>query len=283
MADGGLLLGHYPARYVLFENDKLHTIISALNYRGIRYVPVADHGGMYRGMLRVGRVLEKLLGIHKGTEEAPKLALVEAREVMDPSVPSVEYPPRDVGDIVKVMEEHRVGGVAITTAGRLVGEVTDKILLDLLVTSSKIGVSVGDIATPSPVTVEATDPLHRALSLMVERGIRRLPVTYQGELVGMLSARDYFRFLSTRLEEEGVLGPWAMEEQIWYVASPRPITIGAEEDASRAIDLLRREGVGSLIVVDSGGRLVGILTERDVVLRLPRGLLEDAAAGLPRL
>lgn len=278
-----MLLGHYPPRFTLYETDVLTTIITGLNYRGIRYVPVVQAGGEYRGVLRVGRVLRELLGL--GEEgSAERLMLLRVSQAADGSVPPLTFPPRSAGEALRLMEDHRVGGLAVVLEERVVGEVTDRMLVDLLVTPSELGVPVERIASRSPYTVEANQRLHEAIGLMVEKGVRRLPVTYQGELVGMLSARDVFRYLAQVIAEEQVLPPNALDAQVWYVASPRPLSVGEGVDVSRAIDLLRREGVGSLLVVGDDGGLKGILTERDILLRLPREkVVSMVEARLPRV
>lgn len=48
------------------------------------------------------------------------------------------------------------------------------------------------------------------------------------------------------------------------------VTVGPTATVSEAVDLLVRHNIGSLPVVDSDGRLVGIFTERDVLRGLHR-------------
>jgi len=55
-----------------------------------------------------------------------------------------------------------------------------------------------------------------------------------------------------------------------------PVTIPVDAKLGLALDRMVEHGVGALLVVDAGGRLVGILTERDY-LRKVVGLLPDYA------
>ncbi len=48
----------------------------------------------------------------------------------------------------------------------------------------------------------------------------------------------------------------------------RVVTIAADAALSEAIDLLNRHNIGVVVVLDSQGRLAGILSERDIVRRL---------------
>jgi len=43
------------------------------------------------------------------------------------------------------------------------------------------------------------------------------------------------------------------------------VTIQPDHEVRQAIQTLVQEGVGSLVVVDQGGKLVGVLTERDIL------------------
>jgi IMP dehydrogenase len=45
---------------------------------------------------------------------------------------------------------------------------------------------------------------------------------------------------------------------------PDPYTVPPHASVEQAIELMRRSGVGTLMVVDGAGRLIGLLTERDV-------------------
>lgn len=57
-----------------------------------------------------------------------------------------------------------------------------------------------------------------------------------------------------------------------------PVTVTPATTVEEAAKTMAREGVGSLIVVD-GGRLAGIVTDRDLVVRaLARGFPADARA-----
>ncbi|ABO08813.1 CBS domain-containing protein [Pyrobaculum calidifontis] len=57
-----------------------------------------------------------------------------------------------------------------------------------------------------------------------------------------------------------------------YIKRP-PITIGRDATVEEAAALMAEKGVGSLAIVDEGGRPVGIITERDVVKAVARRAL----------
>jgi len=57
-----------------------------------------------------------------------------------------------------------------------------------------------------------------------------------------------------------------------YIKRP-PVVIGRDATVEEAAVLMAERGVGSLAIVDEGGRLVGIITERDVIRAVARGAL----------
>src|SRR5262245_32744291 len=57
------------------------------------------------------------------------------------------------------------------------------------------------------------------------------------------------------------------------------VSISSTADLAAASKLLKKRQIGVLVVLDAGGRLVGILSERDIV----HALAEDRAADLQQL
>ncbi len=49
--------------------------------------------------------------------------------------------------------------------------------------------------------------------------------------------------------------------------TPRPVAVGAEEPVTAAARLLSRYNLGALPVCDAAGRLRGMVTDRDIVVR----------------
>lgn len=58
---------------------------------------------------------------------------------------------------------------------------------------------------------------------------------------------------------------------------PAPGTASPEESIQDAAARMDAHGIGSLVVVDSDGRPIGMLTDRDVVLSTVRGRLDPGA------
>ena len=114
-------------------------------------------------------------------------------------------------------------------------------------------------STPEPQTIRLSALLQDAREMMDRGGFRRLPVLDgEGRLLGILTDRN-LREHSGHLRDTRVTA--AMTEC--------PLTIGPDEPVEAAADVLLTRKIGGLPVVDAEGRLVGVITETDLL----RGLL----------
>lgn len=120
--------------------------------------------------------------------------------------------------------------------------------------------------TRDPVVVSSRATLAEALRLTRERRIRHLPVVDGGVLVGIVSDRDVRTALPsplTQTDEDRV----AFLERTTVAAVMRPevATVGPLDAVEDAAKLMRRQRIGALPVVDAHGRVIGILSESDVL------------------
>ncbi len=110
---------------------------------------------------------------------------------------------------------------------------------------------VGDRMTCLPVTVPPGRSVRDARALMRARGIRHLPVVEEGgALVGIVSERD--------------LRGRAAADTVAAVMTSPVITLAPDADVCAAAHLFRERGIGAVAVTEHG-RLVGVLTRRDVI------------------
>ena len=129
---------------------------------------------------------------------------------------------------------------------------------------------VRDVMTGQPLTVALNTLVREAADLMKARGIRHLPVVDQtGRLLGILTDRDishaalvpalaeYLSWDPRRLR-----APRVRDVMTWTV-----VTIDPDATLVQAGLSMFQHRIGSLPVVENG-RLVGILTDRDVLAAL---------------
>jgi CBS domain-containing protein len=122
-------------------------------------------------------------------------------------------PEMKLRDVARILIEGGISGAPVVTLdGELVGMVTeaDLIALELERTVRKArGDAVpidrewvaSDVMTHHVLSVEDEDPISEVAGLMVNHGIRRVPVLRHGDVVGIVSRRDVIGTL-TRSDEE---------------------------------------------------------------------------------
>ncbi|MFQ5890263.1 MAG: glutamate-cysteine ligase family protein [Gemmatimonadota bacterium] len=123
--------------------------------------------------------------------------------------------------------------------------------------------------TTDLLTVNEDEPIELVANLMDWHRIRHVPVEdNQHRLVGLVSHRPLLRFLAgeeNRRADIPVPVSRIMERDL--------ITVAPETPTLDAIDIMRRQRVGSLPVVRNG-RLVGMVTERDF-MKIAGQLMEE--------
>jgi acetoin utilization protein AcuB len=107
--------------------------------------------------------------------------------------------------------------------------------------------------TKDPVTVTPEDLLIQARLKMQKGGFRRLPVISDGQLVGIITDRDI-------REHVGLLD----RTEVKTAMSKKPVTVTLATTVEAAAQLLLKEKIGGLPVVEKG-RLVGIITASDIL------------------
>jgi CBS domain-containing protein len=89
------------------------------------------------------------------------------------------------------MSWHQVSALPVLEGQRLVGIVTERDLTAALAEGADAEATpVSDYMTPAPEVLRPDNELADAAHLMLELGIRHLPVVRSGQLVGVLSMRD---------------------------------------------------------------------------------------------
>ena len=126
-----------------------------------------------------------LLGIHLAELGAPEPVTVSGDE--------------DVADLVERMHRDRLDCVLVTDDGRLAGIFTDR---DALLKLAGHGLEHGpirDFMTPDPVVLRHDDTIAVAINKMAVGGFRHVPIVENRRPIAVVSARDVFRHIATRL------------------------------------------------------------------------------------
>jgi acetoin utilization protein AcuB len=139
---------------------------------------------------------------------------------------------------------------------------------------------VKDIMTKEPLTIDPEAPLGTAIDVMRTRNLRHLPVVDEAErLIGIITDRDLrhaafgpavTEYLSAGAQRSAKQLAQTLEDlrvrdvMTWVVVTTQP-----DASLAHAALIMSERRVGSLAVVDNG-KLVGMLTERDVLKALSK-------------
>ena len=89
------------------------------------------------------------------------------------------------------MSWHQVGALPVLEGQRLVGIITERDLTAALAEGADpVTTPVSDYMTPAPEVLQPDNELADAAHLMLQLGVRHLPVVRCGQVVGVLSIRD---------------------------------------------------------------------------------------------
>ena len=107
-----------------------------------------------------------------------------------------------VPDLAERMAAESVGRIVITEGDEPVGIVTDRDLaVRALTDASPTDLVAENVLSEGLVTVPADAGFYEATELMSERGVRRLPVTSDGDLVGIVTVDDLHELLADEQEQ----------------------------------------------------------------------------------
>ncbi|MEF8838083.1 MAG: CBS domain-containing protein [Haloarculaceae archaeon] len=99
------------------------------------------------------------------------------------------------------MREVGIGSIVVEEDMEPVGIVTDRDLAMRLDSTDRAAseVTAAEIMTENPITVEEDVGLLELTALMREHSVRRMPVTRDGTLVGIITLDDLVQLLATEL------------------------------------------------------------------------------------
>lgn len=109
-----------------------------------------------------------------------------------------------VKDAAQAMKKDDVGAlIVVGGSGEAIGIVTERdIVIDIVADGTDPAtVKVEDIMTSELITIGPETDLEEAADVMTEHDIKRLPVIYEGKLVGIVSASDLITYEKKLIEK----------------------------------------------------------------------------------
>jgi CBS domain-containing protein len=247
--------------------------------RGVRRVPITDSRGSLLGIVTSMDVVNFLGGGNYHNIVKSKhggrffSALNEPLEsIMTKEVVCAETT-ESFSDVLVKMIEHGYSAMPIVKKPKtLVGIITEYDVVHYLSGRSS-SESVQKYMSRNPVIASPDITINSAAKLMVSNGFRRIPLKREDTVVGIVTATDIVRYIG----EGSAFRRIMMDEMDRVMARPveeimmtNVVTVDKDLLIGEAAPMIRSSGVGAVLVRDNG-ELVGILTERDLLMALSAG------------
>jgi len=176
--------------------------VQMIRRHAVRRLPVVDEKDQLVGVVAADDLLSLMAGELSGLAVAVRTqspsgdpqqkgvtTTVAEHYYKDVATIPGEVMARDAAD---TMKSRAVGSLVVLKDGKPVGIVTDRDLLERVVADGKDAgaTPIADVMSQPLQVASPADPLDRVVELMSARGIRRVPVVRDGELVGIVALDD---------------------------------------------------------------------------------------------
>jgi len=273
----------------------------------------ADEDFSETGHTRKTSFQELVLWVQEGVEplKAPgqeyphkRVDLMKVRDIMTHPI-ITEDEEVLVTEIVKDMAEQGIGSVVITSENKPKGIITERDIVSKVVLRNKRASETKsrDIMSSPLITLEPDASVEEACECITTDGIKRVPVVENGSLVGIVSVRNILtkkpgcakrfyphpevRVLASRCKKAlcWVISCFSFfrtkkrefereEKKVRDIMTHPVITEDEGASVAKIAADMDKLGIGS-VVITSKGKPAGIITERDIALKV---LLKDKEA-----
>lgn len=133
-------------------------------------------------------------------------------------------------------------------------------------------VLVRDIMSKDLVTLAPEDSAKRAWRRLQENKVKTLPVVENGVVVGVIALVDFLKHLGlawhTLPEDLTHRANIVMDQDVATLMSKPARTVPADMPLAELVPMLSETGLRRVPVVNAGGKLVGIVTQSDLIAGL---------------
>ena len=169
--------------------------------------------------------------------------------------------PEDTLEMVAaaVIRSRTDSAAVVDTDGKLIGGILVSDLFPIVLSRHEPKGKVADCMSRKVVTADASDPLQRVYTLIIESGYTAFPVMKKHMLIGMISRRDLLDAGHARrsLSQAGAV-------KVEDLMTTPVISITPDREIRTAAELLVKHDI-SRLPVEEDGKVVGILDRHDVL------------------
>ncbi|MBN1506345.1 MAG: CBS domain-containing protein [Sedimentisphaerales bacterium] len=194
----------------------------------------------------------------------------KARDLMQIGVKTVPCD-ASIYEAIRILVERRISGLPVVDGATMVGIITEKDILQLVFRQEHLPGAVGKYMTAGVVAFDEEEEISKIWACLVSNSYRRVPIVHGGKLTGIISRTDLIRARISDLASRASGQTPALSAQgpfVRDVMTPGLLTATPDMPVSEAAKILLANEITGLPVVDDSLRLLGILSEKDVLKRL---------------
>jgi CBS domain-containing protein len=241
----------------IHKNQRLSDALELMEKRRISSVFVVDEGGC------CGVLTERDAYLHLGSSKHGKV-LPTSLHVSTAMQPDPVTIPRgaEVGEAARLMLEKKVPSLLVSNGDEIEGVIT---LTDLLRCPLPSNPPLREVMRKEFLTASPSDRLVHARRQMLDGEVGRVVVVENENVVGILTEKDVARFLSAfRKAADRYQYNRVRNLLVGDVMTQKVFTLRPENTAEEASQLMRKEGISGIPILNDG-RLVGLVTKRDLI------------------
>jgi len=242
--------------YQVSVDDPLTKVSSIFSSKDVHMVFVVNNNGELHGVITERLLLKPHLNIIE--TKAGSIAI---------KVPRISKED-NIYETARKMIENNLKALPVTQDGKPIGVIT---VYHLAAASSDIlsKIRVRDVMSKDPITVSISDTIGKAISLMRENGISRLPVINNGKLEGIVTVHDIIEKVLRPRERATygeIIGEKAktLSNKVKDIMSKPVYTTTKDENLVNALNRMKQQNISCLVVVEDQ-RVIGIITLMDIL------------------
>jgi CBS domain-containing protein len=260
------------------ENEQVSHARNLMLKHGYSRILVVDQEGKPVGIITEKDLIRKMRANGPQWKRRP-IDKISIRRVMTPN-PVVITPYRELREAVELMIKNNISSIPVTDEDEVVGIVTKNDLMNFYRQKFTGKWKVSQLMTSEVITVNENHSIGHVISIMDDKKIGKVIVMRDNEPVGIITSAN-ISFANVEDPETGM-----SVEKIAFlrkidghekrnvrevslvtagdIMTNHLIKMEADEDAAKAADMMVKEEVSGIPVVD-GDELLGIITKTDII------------------
>ncbi|SCG86617.1 CBS domain-containing protein [Methanobacterium congolense] len=252
---------------VIDKDQNIQDALKLLKKHRISRLPVVNTNTEHVKEL-VGMVTEKDIATSLGSSKYGNMAPshFHVSTVMTPAPITVEST-RSIGNAAKTMIENKIGGMPVVDDGEIIGMLTKTDFIEICQGKPFNNTLVEGKMKQDLVTISPTDRLVHARRCIIDKEIGRLPVVEENELVGIITAKDIAKAVTSfrKVVPDKYKPARIRNLLVEDVMTQNVKTIAQDETVDDLSKLMLQENFSGVPVRGPENQLAGIITKTDLL------------------